>query len=607
MGKYDEILEKAKEEYEYISEVYMAYEKKSIRAIIGDVNSRKIYLPAIQRKYVWGDSQITRLMDSIMLGYPIGTFLFWKVKKTIVNQKEYSMYEFIKDYHDRDMYKNPAAPQPFPVGSGDETLWAVLDGQQRLTSLYIALQGSISRKLPNKRWKNDDAFPKKELYFDLHSEKTDDDDISYEFKFLTRDEASKNKDNKIWYCVKNILKYSAEDLLTEVIIPNGWVTDKTATKNISLLHTRLVTDEIINYFEVGKDSIDSVLDIFVRVNSGGTVLSKSDLLFSTIVSHWDKARDEIDKLLSEINKKGEGFKFTNDFIMRTCLYLLDMSVALKVETFRKDSVLKIKDSWNSIRQAIKDTVDLLNEFGFNSENIISYVAISPMVYYRFKGGKFNVDSKNELRKYIVIAQVKQIFGTASNSALASIREALRVAPADSFKMSNLNNVRFTGDRTLCYTADEIDAMFDTYEMGAYTFMLLSLLYPNLKYSQKGFHQDHMHPSIGFEEEKINGLVLPDGSVIDDTTKEDWRRRRNTLANLQLLEGRENESKNATPLVDWLKVDENSKNAKYLPEGISYELSNFEEFLEKRQELMSCALKSKFSNFPHQKSFESLEK
>ena len=95
------------------------------------------------------------------------------------------------------MYKNPAAPQPFPIGSGDETIWAVLDGQQRLTSLYIALQGSMSRKLPNKRWKNDDAFPKKELYFDLHSEKTDDEDISYEFRFLTVDEAAKNKDDKI--------------------------------------------------------------------------------------------------------------------------------------------------------------------------------------------------------------------------------------------------------------------------------------------------------------------------------------------------------------------------------------------------------------------------
>ena len=569
----------------------MAYEKKNIRAVIEEINSRKIYLPAIQRKYVWDDDQITRLMDSIMLGYPIGTFLFWKVRKSIINKKEYSMYEFIKDFHERDVYKNPSAPQPFPIGSDEETIWAVLDGQQRLTSLYIALQGSMSRKLPNKRWKNDDAFPIKELYLDLHSQRTDEEDISYEFKFLTQEEAKKQKDDKLWYLVKDILKYSQDELVTDLIIPNGWASDKVAMKNISLLHTRLVGDEIINYFEVQTDSIDSVLDIFVRVNSGGTVLSKSDLLFSTIVSHWDKARDEIDKLLAEINKIGEGYKFSNDFIMRTCLYVLDMSVTLKVETFKKESVLKIKNNWENIRKTIKDTVDLLNEFGFNSENIISYVAISPMVYYRFKGGNFDAESKSELRKYIVISQVRQVFGAATNSALTSIREALKAAPTDSFKMGNLLKVRFTGERTLRYTSEEIDAMFDTYEIGAYTFMLLSLLYPNLKYSQKGFHQDHMHPYAGFEESKIANLKLPDGSIIDDVRKDEWRRRRNTLANLQLLEGRENERKNATPLVDWIEVTANSENAKYMPSDSSFELSHFEDFMDKRQKLMSDALKA----------------
>lgn len=578
----------------------MAYEKKSIRTIIDDINCRSLYLPAIQRKYVWGDNQITRLMDSIMLGYPIGTFMFWKVKKDIINDKEYSMYEFIKDYHERDLYKNPAAPQPFPKGSGDETLWAVLDGQQRLTSLYIALQGSMSRKLPNKRWKNDDAFPKKELYFnlhsgpnadlhsgpdaDLHSRPDADEDISYEFRFMTSDDASKNKGDSLWYLVKDIFKYSQKDLNTK------WDSDKLAKDNISLLYTRLVVNKIINYFEVKSDSIDSVLDIFVRVNSGGTVLSKSDLLFSTIVSHWDKARDEIDKLLSEINKMGEGFKFSNDFIMRTCLYVLDMPVTLKVETFKKDSVIMIKDNWDSIKKAIKQTVSVLNDFGFNSENILSYVAVSPIVYYLYQGGKLDANSKSELRKYIVIAQVKQIFGTASNSALTSIRKSLKAAPSDSFSMANLKDTGFTGDRNLRYTADEIDAMFDTYEIGAYTFMILSLLYPNLKYSQKGFHQDHMHPYSSFEEDKIKKLVMANGNPPDDSTKEEWKRRRNTLANLQLLEGRENESKNATALVDWLQVKENRENVKYLPVGISYELSNFDEFMEQRQKLMSDALK-----------------
>lgn len=568
----------------------MAYYKKSIKDVLEDINHGKMYLPAIQRKYVWKDSQITKLFDSIMLDYPIGTFLFWKVKKTIINEKDYSMYEFIKEYHDRDRNKNEPAPQPFIIGSEDETMWAVLDGQQRLTSLYIALQGTMSRKLPRKRWNNDDAFPKKELYFDLHSEKTDDDDITYNFKFLTTEEADKNKDGKIWYKVKDILQYPHEKLITKVIMPLGLIEDELAIDNINLLHTRLVKDEIINYFEIEKDSIDEVLDIFVRVNSGGTVLSKSDLLFSTIVSHWDNARDEIDNLLSDINGIGKGFNFSNDFIMRTCLYLLDLPVTLKVETFKKDSVMKIKDNWGAISKAIKDTAKLLNQFGFNSENMISYVAVSPMVYYIFNGGNLDADSQRELRKYIVIAQVKQIFGAATNSALTSIRKALKEAPTNSFNMSNLNNIRFTGDRTLRYTSDEIDSMFDTYEINQYTFMILSLLYPNLNYGEIEFHQDHMHPHASFEENNIKDLILPNGEVINEDMKEDWRRRRNTLANLQILEGRKNESKNAMSLADWLNDDKNKENAKYIPKGISYELSNFEEFMNKRQELMSNELK-----------------
>ena len=101
----------------------------------------------------------------------------------------------------------------------------------------------------------------------------------------------------------------------------------------------------------------------------------------------------------------------------------------------------------------------------------------------------------------------------------------------------------------------------------------------------------MHPYSSFEEDKIKKLVMADRKPLDDSTKEEWKRRRNTLANLQLLEGRENESKNATALVDWLKVKENKENVKYLPAGISYELSNFDEFMEQRQKLMSDELKS----------------
>ena len=574
----------------------MSYEEKTIASVVGEIDSKQIYLPAIQRKYVWTELQITKLMDSIMRGYPFGTFLFWRVKKSTVNKKKYSMYEFIKNYHQRDNYRNEPAGFPFNISetNPDETILSALDGQQRLTSLLIALKGSLSIKLPKKHWNNDDAFPKKELYFDLHSfPSAEDNDIEYEFAFLTEEEAANKA--KLWYRVKDIIQYSKLEDVTEMLVDNGWISDKTVVKNITALFTRLKIDKLINYFEVESDSIDDVLDIFVRVNSGGTVLSKTDLLFSTIVSYWDKGREEIDNLLSSINKIGDHYSFTNDFIMRACLYAMDMSIALKVETFGKDNVKLIEKAWTNLKTSIKDTVNLLNELGFNAENIIADNAILPIIYYRYHYGAdaLKNDEKNnvqlELRKYLVISQIKHIYGQSTNSTLITIRTELK-KHSEKFKLSFLQNLSFIGKKDLKYTAEDIEGWFDEYEKNAYTFMLLSLLYPDFKYGQKGFHQDHMHPYSSFEND-LSSLVLPDGRKMDSEKETLWKRQRNTLANLQLLEGRENEHKNATPLIEWLKIPANKEAAKpYLPNDIDYGLANFDQFIEKRKELMFVKLK-----------------
>ena len=508
------------------------------------------------------------------------------------------MYEFIKNYHERDNYKNEPAGFPFTISesSPDETVLSALDGQQRLTSLYIALKGSLSMKLPKKRWYNNGAFPKKELYFDLHSDSSqeEDEDIAYRFAFLTDEQAADNSKGNLWYRVKDIVQYPKLEDTTDLLIEKGWITDRVASRNVRTLFCRIKADELINYFEVESDSIDDVLDIFVRVNSGGTVLSKTDLLFSTIVSYWDKGREEIDSLLSTINSIGDHYSFSNDFIMRGCLYVMDLPTTLKVEAFGKDSVQKIQSSWNSIKEAIKDTVELLNELGFNAENIIADNAILPIIFYRYQYGNdafsndSSLDEKLELRKYLVVSQIKHIYAQSTSSTLSAIRSELK-NHSEKFKLSFLQNVEFVGGRTLNYSDVDIDSWFDEYEKNAYTFMLLSLLYPNFKYGQKGFHQDHMHPYSSFEK-GLDKLVLPNGATIDNDRIALWKHQRNTLANLQLLEGRENESKNDISLIEWLKSPANIDNVKYLPSGIDYSLSNFDEFLEKRKELMLTELK-----------------
>ncbi len=117
---------------------------------------------------------------------------------------------------------------------------------------------------------------------------------------------------------------------------------------LETLHQRIHRDELINYFEVAKDDLEDILKIFVRVNSGGTILSKTDLLFSTIVATWDDGREKIEKLLKTINEKGDGFKFGNEFLMRCCLVLSDSPVVFKVNSFKSENVQRIQDGWPSI-------------------------------------------------------------------------------------------------------------------------------------------------------------------------------------------------------------------------------------------------------------------
>src|SRR6476620_6259956 len=97
------------------------------------IQSSKFVLPAIQREFVWWPEQIEKLFDSLMQGYPFGTFLFWKVQAE--TSGKFKFYDFVRDYHERD-----AAHCPDLGSLPNQSLTAVLDGQQRLTALNIGLR-----------------------------------------------------------------------------------------------------------------------------------------------------------------------------------------------------------------------------------------------------------------------------------------------------------------------------------------------------------------------------------------------------------------------------------------------------------------------------------
>ena len=114
----------------------MKYESKKISEVVTELNIN-FFLPHIQRELVWTDKQIYRLFDSLLRGYPIGTFLFWKIQD---KKDEIAKLEFIKDYKKKESknFINTESDKPY--------YWLVLDGQQRLQSFYIALRGSYDNR-----------------------------------------------------------------------------------------------------------------------------------------------------------------------------------------------------------------------------------------------------------------------------------------------------------------------------------------------------------------------------------------------------------------------------------------------------------------------------
>lgn len=612
----------------------MSYKSKSIKQMVQDIESSKVYLPALQRKFVWGKYQIELLFDSLMRNYPIGTFLFWNLKKEDANS--YVFYEFLKEYDQRNPY-NLRRTGSFL----NPEITGVLDGQQRLSSMYIGLQGTHTEKAPYMRWSDDNAYRKTKLYLNLLSLpyyiSNDNiiefnEDLNFEFRFLTETDCNKwlkrtsrviddeggetaSEENMCWFPVGEVLTWN-EDPEYDIII-NNIITRSNETqaqdiennrrlirKTLETLGKRINNEALINYFEVAKKDLEDILKIFIRVNSGGTQLSKTDLLFSTIVATWNDGREEIEALLQKINKKGDGFGFNNEFLMRCCLVLTDSPVVYKVNSFKTENVEKIKDEWKNISNAVEKMVDLLVDFGFNQSLLTSLNSTIIIAYYIYKGGNINNITKVEIKKYLIHSLLNGIYGSSQEQIIASLRNFFRkgLKNNEGKNIYTLKSKDFSFDELLKYELPARKSLYITeigldnflsYRKGASSFFVLSLLYPHLKYNEVQFHQDHIHPSSKFSSSILNQFNL------NEEDKEEWIKMKDMVPNLQLMEGRQNESKNASEFNEWLIQKDNNeqnlfKSTNFIPVDVNLSFSNFKIFFNERKMKLRDELKKVLS-------------
>ena len=162
-----------------------------------------------------------------------------------------------------------------------------------------------------------------------------------------------------------------------------------------------------------------------------------------------------------------------------------------------------------------------------------------------------------------------------------------ILKSNDFSFAEISATKLPSNRSLKVTDEDIEDFLE-YTKGNYAFLILSFLYPNLKFSQVDFHQDHIHPASQFTDAKLRT------NNIEVEKHKNFQELRDKLPNLQLMEGRENNSKNATPFKDWL-LNQPDKDKfltdNYIDINQSLEFKDFEDFFENRRNKLKTALQN----------------
>lgn len=392
--------------------------------VLLDIQRGLYRIPSIQRGYEWDKARIAKLLDSIMNGYPIGAIMVWKPTPDV--QKEISDRSFVKDFRSDEDYLSEA-----PHASEDEA-YLVLDGQQRLQSLFLCFFGSY------------DGYRVYMAIDHLPSAEADDDD--YDFQFLTLEEAKKMPQMVPLADIVKIDSETKSEFLEE--ISARIVSDiknenerlkaqaekrKKIEKNIDRFVERFNVHLVLLLQEVSsRQTYDHVLEIFERVNSGGMVLSKSDLLFSTLKLKLQETEEDFRQTLTSINH-GSRYAFDTDFIIKASLVVFGKGSKYDVKKLRDDDYIKnLKQHYAVLDKCLRQMIAWLDETALIrcDRFLPSRSALIPIIDYMLLSGRHEKPdgiNSEALKQYIHMAFFTRLFGRSGDAVLDKIHKQLVVS------------------------------------------------------------------------------------------------------------------------------------------------------------------------------------
>ena len=489
----------------------------TIMGLLNQVADEEIVLPAIQRDFVWSESQTAKLLDSVMRGYPIGLVLLWETYNDI------QFRPFARDYKSGNLHA-------YRDNDGGRRIRVVLDGQQRMQSLYVALHGQREGR---------------SVFLDVLSGQKGDDveEEQFLFQFLTTEVAS-NKNSETeeaitpkdrrdhipywWLSVKDLFSMNApakRELVRDVAArldltdEEGLLLDDNLgafadvfTRDENILRVSTIDANLPNDSPYRKTEAD-VLEIFVRVNREGTALSRSDLIFSMLKLNWKESAEGLPEFVQAINN-GNSFELDTDFVVRCLFAVSGLGGRLELNLLRRRSnVETLQENFDKCCDAIRATVDFVqNECKCQSSRLLgSSHTLVPIVYYFFHLPRHDVPNAevDRLRTSLYLLALAKPFSRYADSRIGSfVRGELEPARANDGRS-------FPLERTVASVrhwerVDSLDSLAESNpELTLH--LIQGLSGAKVQYSRNSPELDHIFPRAelrkkDYDEEEINGLA-----------------------------------------------------------------------------------------------------
>ena len=344
-----------------------------ISAILDKIDEKQLFVPAFQREYVWKRDDAKQLIDSLIKEYPTGTMLLWETANP------------------------PALKGPHKYHKDQGAVRLLLDGQQRVTTLYMLIRGVVPPYYTIQEIVNDTRG----LYVNLQTL-----ELSYYMK-------TKMENNPYWQNITEvfqkkvdafILQEQFKSLSAEISYPEL----QRLNANINAI-TRVLDREFPEQTIPVKATIREAIDIFYKVNASGVALTDAELALAQISGYWPEARDRFKTKLFELEKNG--FVFHLDFVVYVllgCLYHLGSDMK-KLHGSENKEVLQ--SAWDILENQIIDyVVNIMRTHAYvdHSDEINSAYALVPIMVYCFdkKGNPLSDQEIKKMVKWFYYSQIR---------------------------------------------------------------------------------------------------------------------------------------------------------------------------------------------------------